>query len=795
MTNIRRIGPSNPFEKFEMEDIHQGIHQRFEKQAAKYAKRIAINDPERTLTYETLNQYANNIAHAIISRVGSGLGQVSFVLQNDAFSIAALLGILKAGKAYVPLDPNFPKDRTSYMFQNSESILLLTDQAHRELALEISSGSVPLLLLEEIHLHAASRNPSLKVDPAATAYILYTSGSTGLPKGIAFGHRNLLHTTMCLINNLHISAEDRMTQLHSTSFAASVVDIYCALLNGASVFPWDVKARGVGGLAKWLKQEQVTSIQWIPTPFRQLVQSMESGEQFDSVRLLVMASEPLTRREYELYCRHFPDASFLVNQMGTSESYNYYLFFANKQTQFEGSIVPAGFPVSDDREVLLFDEERKAEVKSGETGEIVIRSEFMSLGYWKQPELTQKAFRTDATFPNKQLYFTGDIGKRLVDGCLIHLGRRDFQVKIRGYRIELPEVELAVKRLKHIQDVAVMARQDQKGELKLVAYYITDQQKDLSVTELRRQLAGNLPDYMIPNVFMRVQEFPMTPSGKMDKNLLPALTDERPVLENDLIAARNESEAKLLQIWKEVLGCKELGIADNFFELGGDSLQAAELLHLIHERFGVEVGYSSLMQAPRVGDLALLIERARLEARGQFVGVANESKGEPLLRGVLNRVLQVLALYAPGLTSLRVWLHRWRGVHIGNNVAIGTSAIIETAHPELVWIGNNVAIGIRNVIIGHFSDSIDRNDDAKGPTVRIQDNVYIGPNVTILPNVTIGEGAVLTAGSVINKSVPPRTMMQGNPAKAVAICEVPLVGEGRTYEEFLRHLRPVNSGE
>jgi acetyltransferase-like isoleucine patch superfamily enzyme len=160
----------------------------------------------------------------------------------------------------------------------------------------------------------------------------------------------------------------------------------------------------------------------------------------------------------------------------------------------------------------------------------------------------------------------------------------------------------------------------------------------------------------------------------------------------------------------------------------------------------------------------------------------------------MNRLLQVLALYAPGLTSLRVRLHRWRGARIGNNVAIGTAAIIETAHPELVSIGNNVAIGIRDVIIGHFSDSIDRDRKDSGPTVIIQDNVYLGPNVTILPNVTIGEGAVVTAGSVVNKSVEAHTMVQGNPARPVARCGVPLVGEGRTYEDFLRHLQPIEEG-
>lgn len=795
MTNFgHRLEPKNDFEPFEGKEIEQAIQQRFEKMAARFGNRVAINDPERAVTYEALNNAANNIARTILRRVGPASGQVAFVLDNDARAIQALLGILKSGRAYVPLDPLFPKDRLAYMCSCGETKAVITDHAHRDFAREIAGPETPLLLLEEIDLAASTANPEVPTDPLSMAYILFTSGSTGKPKGIAFAHRNLLHTTMCLINSLHITPEDRLTQLHSTSFAASVVDIYCSLLAGASVFPWEVKTRGTGGLAEWLTQEEITSVQWIPTPLRHMLESLDPGRYFSSVRLLIMASEPLTRREFELYQRHFPDRCFLVNQMGTSESYNYYLFFANKETTFEGSVVPAGYPVSEDREVLLLDETRKP-VAPGEVGEIAIRSRYMSLGYWQNPEQTAKVFLPDGADPESKIYLTGDLGRRREDGCLIHLGRKDFQVKIRGYRIELPEVELAIKKLDSIRDVAVMARHDHKDELKLVAYYIVKDGMDPNVTELRRQLLDKLPDYMIPNLFIRVQEFPMTPSGKLDKNSLPSPAGIRPVLENSLVTARNATERVLVEVWRDVLGQKEVGVTDNFFELGGDSLQAAQVLHLIHERCGVDLDYSALIQAPQINDLAMLVEKLRLDSRSRIVGAGDEEQSgggkEGLVRGMFNRLLQVIALYAPGLMSLRPLLHRMRGVHIGRDVAIGTSAIIETAHPELVWIGDNVAIGIRNVIIGHFSDSIDGNRKTRGPTVTICDNVYVGANVTILPNVKIGEGAVVTAGSVVNKSVPPLTMVQGNPAVAIAKCGIPLMGN--TYAAFLKQLRIIKS--
>ena len=790
-----RLEPPCDFEPFDKADIEQAIHQRLEKVAVRFARKIAINDPECTVTYEALNKASNNIARVLLRRIGNSSGQVGFVLSNDACAIQTLFGILKAGCAYVPLDPLFPKDRLSYMCSCSETKAIITDHAHRDLAREIAPPDTRLLLLEDIDLRVSANDPKLKVDPLSLAYILFTSGSTGKPKGIAFAHRNLLHTTMCLINNFHIKPEDRLTQLHSTSFAASVVDIYCSLLAGASVFPWDVKKHGTGGLAEWLTREAVTSVQWIPTPLRQMLETLDQGRYFSSVRLLIMASEPLTRREFDLYRRHFPDSCLLVNQMGTSESYNYYLFFANKETTFEGSVVPAGYPVSEDREVLLLNDSHKP-VSPGEIGEIAIRSKYMSLGYWRNPEQTAKVFLPDGEDTESRIYLTGDLGRRREDGCLLHLGRKDFQVKIRGYRIELPEVELAMKQLDGIRDVAVMARPDNQGELKLVAYYLTYRTDELSVTELRRGLADNLPDYMIPNLFVRIREFPMTPSGKLDKNALPSPTAERPTLSTTLVSGRSETEKVLTAIWMEVLGFKEIGVMDNFFELGGDSLQAALILHLIHTRCGVDVDYQSLLRSPFIAGLAELVEKASVQSREQLVapcGDVGKSYKEKFWRGMLNRVLQVLALYAPGLTTWRVRLHRWRGVRIGKNCAIGTAAIIETARPELIWIGDYVAVGIRNVIIGHFSNSIDRGRTSDEPTVHIGNNVYIGPNVTILPNVTIGDGAVISAGSVVSKSVPPRTMVRGNPAVPVAMCDVPLIGHNVTYAEFLKHLRPLGN--
>ncbi len=346
---------------------------------------------------------------------------------------------LKAHKAYVPLDPNFPKERLRIMLEDAQPAVLLTDDRHMGLAEELAGEQVRIINTSSVKRHADAPDPRVPCDPLDRAYILYTSGSTGRPKGMAFLHRNLLHTTMCLTNRLFFSPSDRVTWLHSASFSASVVDLYCCLTNGGTLYPWDAKTQGFTRLAAWLDSERVTTFQWIPSAFRQFLRTVPEDFVFQNIRIVVMASEPLTVREVELFRRHFPPGSHLVNQLGTSESYNYRLYAVDHHIPVENANVAGGYAVSEDRQVVILDENRR-ELPPGSVGEIGIQSDYMSAGYWNDEPLTRSKFiRIDGA--GTPVYLTGDVGKLEPDGCLLHLGRKDFQVKIRGYRVELAEVD------------------------------------------------------------------------------------------------------------------------------------------------------------------------------------------------------------------------------------------------------------------------------------------------------------------------------------------------------------------
>ncbi|MEM7130729.1 MAG: AMP-binding protein [Chloroflexota bacterium] len=598
----------NSFVHFPKSEIHQAIHKRFETIARLYPAQIAIRTPEWSLSYSSLNERANQIAHAIVEQCGPAPQQVAFLLPNDGVAIAVVLGILKAGKCYVPLDPLFPQERLAYMVADSRADVIIADTSNQMLAKEIAPNGT-CFNLDGFADGLPTTNLDLDVDPLSEAYILYTSGTTGQPKGIAFCHRNLLHTTLCLVNSLRFSPTDRLTQLHSTSFAASVVDIYGALLVGGTVYPWDVKSRGFIGLADWLSEECVTCFLWIPTPFRHFMDTLEADEVFSDIRLVVMASEPLTTKEVQLHREHFGHDSLLVNQMGTSESYNYHLYYVDQKTAIESYIVPAGYPVSEERQVLILDETHNPVVE-GEIGEIAICSPYMSLGYWQRDELSEEKFLPDSAGNARRIYLTGDLGKWRADGCLIHLGRKDFQVKVRGYRIEIPEIEKHLHSAPNVRDGVVVAQNSPTGDKELVAYVIPKEQSSFPEEDLKNFLAKDLPDYMVPTSFVRVDSFPTTATGKLDRMRLPAPSrSQRPTKASDGMPPQTKTERMLARLWAKLLGHSTIGIHDDWFELGGHSLTAARLFLDIEKETGNRLPMSTLFQHKTIAQQARLIDK------------------------------------------------------------------------------------------------------------------------------------------------------------------------------------------
>jgi len=607
------------FVGFPKEAVVQGIHQRFEEQVRLHPQNIAIKTRETAHTYAQTNGFANSIAQEILSTAGTQLGRAAILLPNTPEIIISILAALKAHKTYVPLDPGFPQERLKIMLEDAEPTVLLTDGRHMKLAEQLAGPGVRIIDTSCLARHVDAPNPQAPCDPLEVAYILYTSGSTGRPKGIAFLHRNLLHTTMCLVNQLFFSPSDRVTWLHSASFAASVVDIYCCLAAGGTLYPWDAKTQGFTGLAAWLADEKVTTFQWIPSAFRQFLRTVSDDFVFSSIRIVVMASESLTVREVELFRRHFPAGSHLVNQVGTSESYNYRLYAVDHDIPIENANVAGGYAVSEDRRVLILDNDLK-ELPGGSEGEIGVQSDYMSAGYWRDPALTSRKF-VHAGNNGTPVYLTGDLGRLEPDGCLIHLGRKDFQVKLRGYRVELAEVEHVLTSAPGVLDAAAWVVKSQRGDDQLVGYVLLGQGVRFDQQQVEKHMELHLPDYMLPRHYVVLDCFPVLPTGKVDRKGLPNPFEENGFAAQWSTSAPEEhSKAslskKLSDVFRELLQIEEIGPASHFFRLGGDSLLAALLIHRIYQDFGVEVDIDGFAESPTPQGLAALIQAATKNGEG-----------------------------------------------------------------------------------------------------------------------------------------------------------------------------------
>lgn len=613
----------DPFIKFDNKDVELSVPERFQKQVDMHPEQIAVKTGEHVFTYNALNQFANRIARAILikrdqlrctegehlrrSKAERQAEPIAILFESGAPIIAAILGVLKVGKFYVPLDTSLPQTRISYILKDSQAGLLLTDSRNISFAKKLQISGLEILNIDEIDSSISCENLDLPLQPDNFAYIIYTSGSTGQPKGVIQNHRYVLHLTMNYTNSGHICANDKLALLYSPNFAGAVRDIFCSLLNGATLLPYDVKQEGLIGLSSWLNQQEITILFAVATMFRHFVNTLTQQEKFPKLRLIQVGSETVYKKDVELYKQHFSNDCIFVANLGGSEISPIRQYFVDRETEIIGSTVPAGYAV-EDHEVLLIDDEGKP-VEFNQIGEIVVRSRYLFCGYWQRPDLTEAVLLKDVQEENKLLYKTGDLGCMLPDGCLLHLGRKDFQVKVRGYRIDVSEVEMVLINTNLIREAAVVASPDHLGEQHLRAYIVPiAPQHLLSLRELRSLLLESLPDYMVPSTFMILEALPLTPNGKVDRLSLPAFSQVQRVQLESLVLPRTSTEQILLDIWTQILGVEEIGIHDNFFELGGHSLLVNQLITQLFNVFSINIPLITVFELPTIAQLAKRVE-------------------------------------------------------------------------------------------------------------------------------------------------------------------------------------------
>jgi amino acid adenylation domain-containing protein len=609
MKLLRRLPPQSigAFVPFEDEGVEQSIAQRFEQMAHAHGDDPAVKWHGGSYTYAALNATANRLARALLHRGGREPEPVALLFAHGGEALAAIMAVLKAGKFYVVLDAANPADRLKYMLNDFGAKLMVADADSHAYARKLCGSTIELLRFGDV-------DPNLSGDdlgnhPALDdqAMIMYTSGSTGGPKGVMHSHRSILADARNHTNIWGLTALDRHVLSDSLSFASSVRTIYGSLLNGAAVFPYNVKKNGLSGMKRWLLDNEITILRAIPTSLRSFMATLSEEDVFPAVRIVAAGGEPILRSDVDNFNRHFQPHCVLSHSFGPTETLTVTFALVPHGTRVAEGKLPIGH-CAPDRQVALLDESGR-EVADGEVGEIAVTSRNLSSGYWRDPDRTRAVFLPSTAGGDLHTYLTGDLGRRQADGALVHVGRRDSQVKVRGFRVEVSEIESALCALKGIREAVVVGREIAPGKTRLVAYFVASGLQPILPRALRERLAQTLPDYMVPSAFVAMAAIPQTPSGKTDHDRLPPLPTRD--VDGCARAPRNEIEVGLAAIWKEILGVDQLGIDDDFLYLGGDSMKAAQIAARAADRFKCDVPASAPLRLETVARMAEVVAVVR----------------------------------------------------------------------------------------------------------------------------------------------------------------------------------------
>ncbi len=581
------------------------ITQIFEQQADKYPDKIVIQSGDRMLTYQDLNHQANRLANELLTHCKVKETTIGLLFEQGADMIIGVLGAIKAGMTYVPLEPTYPRDRLHHILVDAEIGIIVSNNFNQKLITRIMeelSLSLMFINLDTIALEVSQQNPQRLICEDKPAYILYTSGSTGRPKGVVQTQRNILHFVRNYEKYLQIGLDDRLTLFSTFTHDAAVMDIYTGFVTGATLYPVNVRDQiDIADLAQWMIDEKITVWHSVPTVFRFFVRTLKEVKYFPDLRWIVLGGEQVIEHDIQDFRRSFPNA-VLVNLYGQSEtSFNSAQYF-HSDDSFEK--ITLGQPV-DDTELLVIDQSG-VEVPMFGIGEIVVASDYVAPGYWKNPEKTKQVFMEDRSLG--RVYLTGDLGRRLLDGTVEFMGRKDFQVKIRGFRVELGEIESKILTYPGIREVVVTARDYGDNTRYLCAYLVTD--TEVIINELRSALQQVLPDYMIPVHFITLEKMPLTSTNKIDRKALPVPTATiKTGVEYQ--APERDIEKRLAELWARILKLDAAGIGtrDSFFDLGGNSLSIMELTRLVNEEFATNFKILDLFNYNTIELMASLIDR------------------------------------------------------------------------------------------------------------------------------------------------------------------------------------------
>ena len=597
----------------------------FESQAASTPRAAAVSFEGEQITYAELNRRANRLAHHLAA-IGIKAGdRAGICLHRSVGMVVSILAILKAGAAYVPIDPAYPRDRIDFILKDSAVSALITES---DAASDLDQQVTRVIYLDTdaaLIARQLETNRNSDVTPDHVAYVIYTSGSTGRPKGVLVTHENVIRLMLATEAWFHFDQRDVWTLFHSFAFDFSVWEIWGALLYGGRlvVVPYWV-SRTPEMFYQMLLEERVTVLNQTPSAFRQLMQAdVELGNANTplDLRYVIFGGEALDPSSLQTWFACHGDSSpQLINMYGITETTVHVTYRRIRAGDLLNGASMIGQPIPDLQLYLL--DENMEPVPVGVAGEIYVGGAGVALGYWNRPELTAQRFLCDpfSPVPGARLYRSGDLARRLWNGDHEYLGRADDQVKIRGFRIELGEIEAALTQHQAVREALVLARSAGSGDAQLTAYLIAEKGQTISLPELRTYLKDKLPEYMVPAACVFLEKFPLTSHGKIDRKALPEPSLTAREDEESYVAPQTPAEQALAEVWAQVLDIDCVGVEDSFFALGGDSIRSIQVRALARER-GLHFLLQQLFQYQTVRQLASQIT-------GAEVG-SNRSEREP----------------------------------------------------------------------------------------------------------------------------------------------------------------------
>lgn len=594
ISELNRLVGSIDFEKSEVEG---SISQRFSRQVDIRGQAFAARDRGRTISYRRLDALSNQIANRLLSDYGNRplRAGISFPLTID--TIAAHLGVWKAGKTCVPIDPAFPPARAAEMLADAGAEVAIVAETQFEATQDLNAVDRVL----EIYSAADSMpedTPQVSIDPDDPAAIIYVSGSAGRPTGIVHTHRSLLHRCWSDTQYFQITPHDRVSLLASPGHGTGIPQILSALLNGASLYPFDLQLRNFEELYDWLWSERITLFHPPVSAFRQFLDGCPAGERYDDCRYVIQAGEPTLTTTIEAWRAHFPPTSALISQLVSTETQVVSRYAISHDQQIEDRHAPVGYADCDKQLTIVDSEGNLAE--RGAIGELVVSSRFLSPGTWSA-EFGGMVAHSNSTVSQAlngvTSFRTSDLVSLDARGRLRHHGRSDSAIKLRGYRIDFSEIETALLEFDEVAEVVCVARELENRRRQLVVFYVpTDAANKPSDADLRRWLRARIPGYMVPARFLSVAELPRTINGKIARRAVENLEIVQRSRGKDLHSFESELQRRFVEIWREAIGHEDVGIDDDFFDIGGDSLSALQVSAAVSRCIGRRVPLRKIVE-------------------------------------------------------------------------------------------------------------------------------------------------------------------------------------------------------